>query len=189
MSKSENEIITVSQSSGLASCFPTLLYFYIKAKEEFNFVFAPTDGAEAELLRKGQLNPLLGCMMVSPVYIKLYHRTNQQITTKMNAPEINKVNQACNYILIIFDFTKLKKIQSVRPHLYCLGYPSYPNSSELVSGRRDNSKGRGRGGGECVRTLRQGCLLLFFPCYPPFCRICNLAERGLADVKFHINAP
>ena len=128
MSKSENEIITVSQSSGLASCFPTLLYFYIKAKEEFNnFVFAPIDGAEAELLRKGQLNPLLGCMMVSPVYIKLYHRTNQQITTKMNAPEINKVNQACNYILIIFDFTKLKKIQSVRPHLYCLGYPSQPS--------------------------------------------------------------
>ena len=116
MSKSENEIITVSQSSGLASCFSTLLYFYIKAKEEFNFVFAPIDGAEAELLRKGQLNPLLGCMMVSPVYIKLYHRTNQQIT-----------NQACNYILIIFDFTKLKKIQSVRPHLYCLGYPSQPS--------------------------------------------------------------
>ena len=82
MSKSENEIITVSQSSGLASCFSTLLYFYIKAKEEFNFVFAPIDGAEAELLRKGKLNPLLGCMMVSPVYIKLYHRTNQQIKTK-----------------------------------------------------------------------------------------------------------
>ena len=131
MCKTENEILTVSQSSGLASCFPTLLYFYIKAKEEFNnFVFAPIDGAEAELLRKGQLNPLLGCMMVSPVYIKLYHRTNQQITTKMNAPEINKVNQACNYILIIFDFKKLKKIQSVRPHIYGLGYPSQP-SSEL----------------------------------------------------------
>ena len=73
MSKSGNEIITVSQSSGLASCFSSLLYFYIKAKEEFNFVFAPIDGAEAELLRKGQLNPTLGYMMVSPVYITLYH--------------------------------------------------------------------------------------------------------------------
>ena len=115
MSKSENEIITVSQSSGLASCFSTLLYFYIKAKEEFNFVFAPIDGAEAELLRKGQLNPLLGCMMVSPVYIKLYHRTNQQITTKMNVPEINKVKQACNYILIILDFSKAPFILSRVP--------------------------------------------------------------------------
>ena len=74
MCKTENEILTVSQSSGMASCFPTLLYFYIKAKEEFNnFVFAPIDGAEAELLRKGQLNPTLGYMMVSPVYITLYH--------------------------------------------------------------------------------------------------------------------
>ena len=74
MCKTENEILTVSQSSGLASCFPTLLYFYIKAKEEFNnFVFAPIDGAEAKLLRKGQLNPTLGYMMVSPVYITLYH--------------------------------------------------------------------------------------------------------------------
>ena len=83
MCKTENEILTVSQSSGLASCFPTLLYFYIKAKEEFNnFVFAPIDGAEAELLRKGQLNPTLGYMMVSPVYITLYHRTNQKIRTK-----------------------------------------------------------------------------------------------------------
>ena len=82
MSKSGNEIITVSQSSGLASCFSSLLYFYIKAKEEFNFVFAPIDGAEAELLRKGQLNPTLGYMMVSPVYITLYHRTYQNITTK-----------------------------------------------------------------------------------------------------------
>ena len=70
MCKTENEILTVSQSSGLASCFPT----YIKAKEEFNnFVFAPIDGAEAELLRKGQLNPTLGYVMVSPVYITLYH--------------------------------------------------------------------------------------------------------------------
>ena len=94
MCKTENEILTVSQSSGLASCFPT----YIKAKEEFNnFVFAPIDGAEAKLLRKGQLNPTLGYMMVSPVYIILYHRTNQKITTKMNAPEINKVNQACKH--------------------------------------------------------------------------------------------
>ena len=27
-------------------------------------------------------------------------------------------------ILIMFDFTKLKKIQSARPHMYGLGYPS-----------------------------------------------------------------
>ncbi|CAH3035803.1 unnamed protein product [Pocillopora meandrina] len=40
------------------------------------------NGAEAELLRKGQLNPTLGYMMVSPVYIPLYHRTYQNITTK-----------------------------------------------------------------------------------------------------------
>ena len=66
-----------------------------------NFVFARIDGAEAEKekreKRKGQLNPTLGYMMVSPVYIILYHRTNQKITTKMNAPEINKVNQACKH--------------------------------------------------------------------------------------------
>ena len=98
MCKTENETITVRQSSGLASCFSTILYFYIKAKEEFNnFVFARIDGAEAELLRKVELNPTLGYMMVSPVYIILYHRTNQKITTKMNAPEINKVNQACKH--------------------------------------------------------------------------------------------
>ena len=49
MCKTENEIITVLQSSGLASCFSTILDFYIKAKEEFNnFVFARIDGAEAE---------------------------------------------------------------------------------------------------------------------------------------------
>ena len=73
MCKTENEIITVRQSSGLASCFSTLLYFYIKAKEKFNhFVFARIDGAEAEFLRKRQLNVTLGCMMVSPVYITLY---------------------------------------------------------------------------------------------------------------------
>ena len=73
MCKTENEIITVRQSSGLASCFSTILYFYIKAKEEFNnFVFARIDGAEVELLRKRQRNLTLGCMMVSPVYITLY---------------------------------------------------------------------------------------------------------------------
>ena len=26
-----------------------------------------------------------------------------------------------------------------------------------------------------------------FSCCPPFCQICNLAERGSADVKFHVN--
>ena len=57
------------------------------------------------------------------------------------------------------------------------------------SSREGETTRRGGGGGECVRMLRQGCLQLFFPCRPPFCRICNLAERGLADVKFHINAP
>ena len=97
MCKTENEIITVSRS-GLASCFSTLLYFYIKTKEEFNnFVFAPIDGAEAELLRRGRLNPTLGYMMVSLVYITLYHRKNQKIKTKIYAPIINKVNQACKH--------------------------------------------------------------------------------------------
>ena len=97
MCKTENEIITVSQS-GLASCFSTLLYCYIKTKEEFNnFVFAPIDGAEAELLRRGRLNPTLGYMMVSLVYITLYHRKNQKIKTKIYAPIINKVNQACKH--------------------------------------------------------------------------------------------
>ena len=97
MCKTENEIVTVSRSSGLASCFSTLLYLYIKAEEFNSFVFAPIDGAEAELLRKGRLNPTLGYMMVSLVYITVYHRKNQKITTKINAPEINKVNQACKH--------------------------------------------------------------------------------------------
>ena len=63
---------------------------------------------------------------------------------------------------------------------------------EVVNSSREGETTRGEGGGgggECMRTLRQGCLQLFFPCYPPFCRICNLAERGLADARFHINAP
>ena len=62
---------------------------------------------------------------------------------------------------------------------------------EVVNSSREGETTRREGGGRrgCVRTLRQGCLQLFFPCRPPFCRICNLAERGLADVKFHINAP
>ena len=117
-------------------------------------------------------------------------------------------------ILIMFDFTKLKKIQSARPHLYGLGYPSQPSPRVTLSdltfhlflykiqltvymrlrtrlGKARQLEGKGGGGlWECARTLRQGCSQLFFPFRPPFCsRICNLAERGLADVKFHINAP
>ena len=30
---------------------------------------------------------------------------------------------------------------------------------------------------------------VFSSCCPPFCQICNLAERGSADAKFHINPP
>ena len=30
---------------------------------------------------------------------------------------------------------------------------------------------------------------IFSSCCPPFCQICNLAERGSADAKFHINPP
>ena len=79
MCKTENEIITVRQSSGLASCFSTILYFYIKAKEEFNnFVFARIDGAEAELLRKRQRN--------------LTKNYNQN-----ECPRNKKVNQACKH--------------------------------------------------------------------------------------------
>ena len=139
MCKTENEILTVSQSSGLASCFPTLLYFYIKAKEEFNnFVFAPIDGAEAVLLRKGQLNPTLGYMMVSPVYITLYHRTYQNITTKRShLYGIGYASQLSPRVtlseLTFHFFTKFS-----RPFTW---------SCELISGRRDNSKGRGRGEG------------------------------------------
>ena len=90
MCKTENEIITVSRS-GLASCFSTLLYFYIKTKEEFNnFVFAPIDGAEAELLRRGRLNPTLGYMMVSLVYITLYHRKKKPKNQNQNICPDNK---------------------------------------------------------------------------------------------------
>ena len=33
----------------------------------------------------------------------------------------------------MFDFTKLKKIQSARPHLYGLGYPSQPSPRVTLS--------------------------------------------------------
>ena len=129
MCKIENEIITVRQSSGLASCFSTILYFYIKAKEEFNnFVFALIDGAEAELLEKKAAE---SNFRVYDGKSSLYHtisRPHQKITTKMNAPEIKSKPSMQTYcILIMFDFTKLKKIQSARPHIYGLGYPSQPS--------------------------------------------------------------
>ena len=32
-------------------------------------------------------------------------------------------------------------------------------------------------------------LTAIFSCRPPYCQVCNLAKRGSADAKFHINVP
>ena len=53
----------------------------------------------------------------------------------------------------------------------------------LAHSRRNNSNRK------CVRKLWLECLQLFFPFRSPFFLICNLAEQGLADVKFPINTP
>ena len=77
----------------------------------------------------------------------------------------------------MFDFTKLKKIQSARPHLYGLGYPSQPSPrvtlsdltfhlflykiqltvymrlrTRLGKARQLEGKGEGRGGGVRMRA-------------------------------------
>ena len=145
MCKTENEILTVSQSSGLASCFPTLLYFYIKAKEEFNnFVFAPIDGAEAKLLRKGQLNPTLGYMMVSPVYITLYHRTYQIITTKR--PHLYGIGYASQLSprVTLSELTFHLLLYKIQPTVYMKLWTHLGKATQL--------EGKGEGGGDaCAR--------------------------------------
>ena len=52
----------------------------------------------------------------------------------------------------------------------------------LVSPTRDETT---RTENACARH-DQDVYRYFFSCRPPFCQICNLAERGSADVKFHV---
>ena len=62
---------------------------------------------------------------------------------------------------------------------------NFSSCKHLVSPTRDETT---RTENACARH-DQDIYSYFFPCPPPFCQICNLAERGSVDVRFHINAP